>query len=308
MLYRFGFIFALCCFGLLLTGCEQQQSQPPADVVDRSYFQTYRIGLIPEQNVFAQKKRYEPLLDYLSRQVGVEFKSVVLPRYGNIINNFNQQNLDGAFFGSFTGAMAIKTLGVEPLARPKYLNGASTYYGMVFVKKGSNIRTAAEMKNKRMVFVDRATTAGYLLPLSYFKSIGIDNYEEWFSEYYFSGTHEDAIKDVLNGAADIGAAKNTVFYRMAEADPRVIEQLEILKTSPRVPANGLAVNRDIPDDIKRALMEKLLTMHQNSEGRRILEGLNVEKFINTTAKDYQTVLDYAEQIGIDLSHYEYINE
>lgn len=300
---------ALCwlvLFGLLfLLGCDSKE-QVPEPKVNR-IFQTYRIGLIPEHNIFTQKKRYDPLLDYLSAQLDINLESVILPRYGNIIESFNKLHLDGAFFGSFTGAMAIKTLGVQPVARPQYSNGSSSYYGMVFVKKGSGIRTAEDMRHKRMAFVDRATTAGYLLPLSYFKSLGIEDYGNWFSEYYFTGTHEDAILDVLNGQADIGAAKDTVFYRLAETDPRVIEDLEILKTSPKVPANGLALLKDIPEKIKQSFLEKLLTMHLNSEGKKILADLKIDRFIKTSEEDYQPVVEYAEQIGLDLSHYEYVN-
>jgi len=304
---RLCHILLLCC-ALLIFGCEQQQPEPASPDDNRNNFHTYRIGLIPEHNIFTQKKRYEPLLAYLSRELGVELEGVILPRYGNILENFNKLQLDGAFFGSFTGAMAIKTLGVEPLARPRYVNGASSYYGLVFVRKGSNIRTAEDMRNKRLVFVDLATTAGYLLPVSYFKSLGITDYTQWFGEYYFSGTHEDAIKDVLAGAADIGAAKNTVFYRMAEANPGITQGLEILATSPRVPANGLALDKDIPQDVKQAFLEKLLTMHQKSEGREVLAGLQIDRFITTTVKDYQPVLDYAADIGIDLGDYDYINK
>ncbi|MDY0213034.1 MAG: phosphate/phosphite/phosphonate ABC transporter substrate-binding protein [Desulfuromonadaceae bacterium] len=302
---RLLWITLLCCLALLI-GCDRQQ--PPINqVVEGDLLPTYRIGLLPEHNLFDQKKLYDPLLDYLSKQLGVTLQSVILPNYGNIIDNFYQLNLDGAFFGSLTGAMAIKTLQVEPLARPQYRDGTSSYYGMIFVKKSSNIRTAKDMRGKRMVFVDRATTAGYLLPLAYFKEIGIDDYRSWFSEAYFSGTHEDAIYDVLNGLADIGAAKNTVFYQLAKADKRIVEELEILKMSPHVPANSLAMLKDIPEDLKQGLLEELLTMHQNSEGREILKGLGIECFIRTSVEDYQPVLDYAASIGLDLSNYKYSN-
>ena len=198
-------------------------------------------------------------------------------------------------------------MGVVPLARPQYINGSSTYYGVVFVKKGSGIRTARDLINKRMVFVDRATTAGYLLPLAYFKSIGIVDYKKLFKEYYFSGTHEGAINDVLNGSADIGAAKNTVLYRMAEKDKRVLKELEILATSPHVPANGLAVRRDLPMNLRTALKQELLNINQNAEGRLVLESMQTIKFIETSAKDYQPVLDYAASIGLDLKAYNYQN-
>ncbi len=211
------------------------------------------------------------------------------------------------FFGSFTGALAVRKLGVEPLARPQYVNGASTYYGMVFVKKGSGIRKAEDMKGKRMVFVDKATTAGYLLPLSYFRDIGIEDFATWFGEYYFSGTHEDAIADVLNGVADVGAAKNTVFYRLAAEDNRISRELEILATSPHVPANGLAVRNDLPADLKQSIQKELLEMHANPRGRDILDKMGINRFIETNAGDYQPVFDYAAKIGLDLKNYDYLN-
>ena len=291
---------------LFLIGCDQQEQTTPVQQ-SKNNPQKLTIGLIPEQDIFTQKKRYEPLLAQLSKEIGVPIDIRILPRYGNIIDNFNELGLDGAFFGSFTGAMAIKKLGVEPLVRPQYIGGSSTYYGMVFVRKGSGIRTAEDMRNKQMVFVDRATTAGYLLPLSYFRSLGIDDYKTWFKEYYFSGTHEDAINDVLNGLADIGAAKNTVFYRMAAANNRVSKELEILATSPHVPANSLAVRSDLPDDLKQSLQKQLLEMHQSTEGKAILGDLKIEKFVETTVDDYQPVLDYAAEIGLDLQTYNYLN-
>ncbi len=297
-------LFLLCSCLTLLWGCEQQKSRTSTAQTADAQFQTYRIGLVPEVNLFAQKKRYQPLLDYLSRHLGATLEGVVLPHYGNVIEDFSKLNLDGAFFGSLTGALAINSLQVEPLARPQYTNGESSYYGMVFARRSSRIRSAQDMQNKRMVFVHGATTAGYLLPLFFFEEIGIDNYRDWFDETYFSGTHEDAIYDVLNGLADVGAAKSTVFYRLADSDKRLIEELEILTTSPHVPENALAMLKDIPEDLKQGLMEKLLTMHLNAEGREILAELKIERFINTTAADYQTVFDYAKRIGFDLSSYE----
>jgi len=297
-------LFALMI--LVVSGCSQPEGHEE-EPKSQEGPQPLLIGLIPEQNLFAQKKRYEPLMALLSSQLDKPIAAPILPRYGNIIENFNALKLDGAFFGSFTGALAIKMLGVEPVARPRYADGASTYYGMVFVRKGSGIRTAEDMRGKRMVFVDRATTAGYLLPLSYFHSIGIHDFRQWFSEYYFSGTHEDAIYDVLNGKAEVGAAKNTVLYRLAAKDIRIAQNLEVLATSPHVPANGLAVRHDLPDEIKEALQSILLELHKNETGQAILEEMNMERFIETTAGDYQPVFEYAASVGLDLRTYDYLN-
>src|SRR3990170_1466752 len=116
-------LFILCLCAALLPGCSKTETVPAQKISEEK---PLLIGLIPEQNIFRQFERYEPLARYLSKKTGRNIKLSVLPRYGNIINNFKSEKMDGAFFGSFTYALAHARLGVEVLARPVGLNGAST--------------------------------------------------------------------------------------------------------------------------------------------------------------------------------------
>ena len=136
--------------------------------------------------------------------------------------------MDGAFFGSFTGAMAIQKLGVEPIVRPVNLDGSSTYHGYIFVRKDSGIKTVQDMKGKKMAFVEKATTAGYVFPVAYLKEQGVTNLKTFFSEYYFAGSHDAAIQAVLDKHADIGAAKHSIYDRLRASDPRIDKELLIL--------------------------------------------------------------------------------
>ena len=266
------------------------------------------IGLIPEQNIFRQIERYEPLASYVSKKIGVKIKLKVLTRYGNIIDNFVSEGMDGAFFGSFTYSLAHAKLGVEVLARPENAEGISSYHGLIIVRKDSLIKTAADMRGKRFAFVDKATTAGYLLPMAYFKKHGIGDYRAYLKEAYFTGTHEDAIYDVLNKKADIGAAKNTVFERLAKTDERLINELLILEKSPDVPENSLAVRKDLDNSLKIKLKETLLNMHNDPVGKNVLSKFGARRFIETTDKDYEPVFTYARDIGLNLAAYDYINQ
>jgi phosphonate transport system substrate-binding protein len=299
-----GLVFVLF-FLVLAMGCPNQEQITSVESPPK---QSLRIGLIPEQNIFSQKKRYRPLANYLSDKIGLIVELTVLSRYGNIIENFVSNDLDGAFFGSFTGALALRKLGVEVLARPEYVDGTSTYHGLLFVRKDSGIRTGDDMKEKRFAFVDKATTAGWLLPLHYFKTQGIDDHKSWLKEAYFTGTHEGAIYDVLEKRADIGAAKNTVFFRLASQDARLSDELLILTRSPDVPENGLCVRSDLDPLLKRKLEQTLLNMDKDEAGKEVLSGFGASRFIPTREEDYTVVFEFAERIGLDLETYDYIND
>jgi len=294
-----------CIFLALATGCNRPETAAPKKV---TYEKTIVIGLIPEKQIFDQVDRYTPLAAYISRKTGILIKLKVLSRYGNIIDNFVSSGMDAAFFGSFTYTLAHAKLGVEVLARPENLEGRSTYHGLIFVKKDSGIKNAADMKGKRFAFVDKATTAGYLLPLDYFSRNGIKDYKRYLKEAYFAGTHEDAIYDVLNGKADIGTAKNTIYEHVAGTDSRIMKELMVLEKSPEVPENGLAVRKDLDASVKKRLKEALLTMHNDPEGRNVLQKFGARRFIETTDKDYEPVIRYVRTIGLDLSKYDYVNE
>jgi phosphonate transport system substrate-binding protein len=266
------------------------------------------IGLIPEMNVFKQMGRFKPLSKYLSERTGLEVKFTILSRYGNIIDSFESKGLDGAFFGSFTGAMAIQRLGVVPLARPVNLDGQSTYHGYIYTRKDSGIKNVADMKGKKFAFVERATTAGYIFPLAYLKEHGVTDVDSFFSGYFYAGSHDASLYAVLNKEADVGASKNTVYDWTRKSDPRIDKEIVILAESSKVPSNGLCVRSDLGTTIRLKLKDVLLNLDGNPAGKLVLEKMKAVKFIETTVDDYQPVLTLTDKAGIDLVNYEYRNE
>lgn len=265
------------------------------------------IGVLPEQDIFQQLRRFQPLVECLVHRTGRKIEIKVLSRYGNVVQNFRDGKLDGAFFGSFTYVLAQRKMGLRVLARPESLDGRSTYHGLLVARADSGIRGLAEMKGKVFVFVDRATTAGYLFPLAYFQEHGVTDYRGYFRETYFAGTHEGAVADVLHGKADAGALKNTVYERFASAHPEAARELVILARSPDVPENALALRADLEPDLIRDLAQALLHMHEDAEGAGVLRAFGAARFIVTTDEDYAAVSEYARAVGFDLATYEYVN-
>jgi len=282
---------------MITVGCSKERTGASRPQQQR---QTLRLGLVPEQSIFKQVHRYEPLADYLSRQLNVNIVLSAMPSYDKALSSFTAKELDAAFFGSMTYILAHAKLGVDAIARPMNLDGTSTYYGVMFVRKDSNIRSVREMKGKRLALVDRNTMAGYLLPLAYFKKAGVD-YMTYLKEVYFSGTHEDVIYDVLNHKADIGAAKSTVLMRLSEEDARVMHDLLILARTPSMPENCLAVRRDLSATLKEQLKSAMLHMHEDQEGARILQEFKARQFIETSDSDFKSVYFYAREIDVDLN-------
>ena len=261
------------------------------------------IALVPEKNVFEQKKRYHYITDYLSKKLNISVRAEILPDYGAICNAFLEGKADVGFFGSFSYGLVHARASVEPVARPVWLNDSSTYSGYLFVRKDSGIKTVEDMKNKRLALVHKATTAGYIFALDYFGSHGVNNLDEYFSQVYFCGSHDSAAWSVYLGEAEIGSCKNHIFNALREKHNGFKEEMVILAESSEVPSNGMAVRGSLDPSLKRRLKEILLNMHKTKDGIETLKGFKAKRFIETTDQDYIPLYRMVDKLGIDLQTY-----
>lgn len=263
------------------------------------------LALVPEKNVFEQRRRYRYITDYLSKKLGITVHIDIMSNYGQISEAFVNGTADAGFFGSFSYVLTHAKAGIEPIARPVWPDDSSTYRSYIFVRKDSGIKTINDMKGKNLALVDKATTAGYIFPLFYFNSFGIDKLSDLFANIYFAGSHDVAAWAVYTGEADIGAAKNHIYNALGEEYPNFREQMITLVESPAVPSNCLAVKKDISPALKLRIKGLLLNLDKTEEGREVLSHFGAKQFIITTDEDYHTLYQMIDRLNIDLQNYPY---
>jgi phosphonate transport system substrate-binding protein len=260
----------------------------------------FTIGLVPELNLFRQVERYEPLTDFLSGKTGVKVRLKIFSRYGDVIEELSHRRLDGAFLGSLTCILAHIKSDVQIVARPVNIFGRPTYHGLIIARKDSGIRSITHMRGQRFAFVDRATTAGYIFPITFFKKYGVEDLRRYFKETYFSGTYQDAVYDVIDGKADVGAGKNTVLARLAASDGRIKNELAFIERSAEIPESCFAVSHALEGSVGRKLTDTLLNMHTGTEGINVLKEFGVQRFAATSIKDYSDIYKFVQEVGFNL--------
>lgn len=263
------------------------------------------IGISPEENIFKQFERHKYLADYLSKKLGIKVKLTILSKYGDIIDNFVARRMDGAFFEVFTSVLAMEKLGVEPIARYVNLDGSSTIKSYIFVRKDSGIRTAKDMKGKRIAFVDKATVTGYLFAITFLKDNGINEIERYFKEYYFTGSHDSAVYAVFDRRADIGTAKSKVYEKIIAKDPIIKDELRIISESREFPEITLCIRKDLPVEIKTKIKDLLLNIDKEPLGKEVISKMEIKGFVATGITDFKPFFDLANKAGIDIRTYRY---
>ena len=294
-------LFLICTLSLLLPFTPVSDSHGADDLNNSIAEKTLRVALVPEKNTFEQLRLYKYITDYLSEKMGLDVTLEIMANYGEISKAFQAGRADAGFFGSFSYVQTHAKTGIELLARPVWLDGSSTYRGYIFVRKDSNIETVEDMKNKSLVLVDKATYAGYIFQLFYFKYYGISNLEDYFSRISFASSHDASVWAVYIGEADVGGAKNNIYNDFREKYPDFNEKMSIVAESPEVPSNGFAVRKDLNQATKTWLKSLLLTLDESQDGREVLKKFGALKFIKTSDEDYKALYNMIEDLGINLA-------
>ncbi|MBI5848216.1 MAG: phosphate/phosphite/phosphonate ABC transporter substrate-binding protein [Nitrospirae bacterium] len=263
------------------------------------------IGLIPEENIFKQMDRHRPLAEYLSKKLGIKVRFTILSRYGDVLDRFMSRRMDGAFFGVFTGVLAMEHLDAEPIVHPVSLDGTSAVQSYIFARKDSNIRSIADMKGRRIAFVDKVTVTGYLYALSFIREHGVKDIRTFFSDISFTGSHGSTIYAVLDGRADIGTAKSRIFNQLLKKDPGMKEELTIIAKSREFPDATLFLRKDLPAAIRSQIRTILVEMDRNAEGKEVLKKLEAQMFIEARKSDFRPFYEVVQKAGIIVKTYKY---
>ena len=265
---------------------------------------TITIAILPEQNVFEQKKRYKPIAEYLSNALDVNVKIKLLDSYGSIYDEIKNKTIDGAFLGSFNYVLIQARTDIEPVARPVETGENSSYRGIIFTRKDSGLTgDVRTWKGKKIALVHEVTTAGYIFPMWYLRKHGINSFEQYFGRIIFTGSHDAAILAVLKGQADIGAAKDLIFDKLLSENPAIKDEMLILAKSIAVPSNSLCVRSTLDSNIKESLKKTLLSMHNTPKGENALKAMDALRFKETTDSEFDALKKMARDIDIDIRTY-----
>ena len=248
------------------------------------------FGLIPTESSSGLTERFDSLVTYLERTLGVKVELKTATDYAGIITGMQFKHLDFAYFGPKSYAEASKRANAEAFVLEVLEDGTKGYYGVIITKKGSGLNTIQSLKGKLWAFTDPNSTSGTLVPTVYFiKELKIDP-DTYFSKVIFSGSHEASILAVKGGKVD-GASTNDLDLARGNGKQWVTEQdFNILWQSALIPGSPMAYRKDLPDSLKKALREAFLSYH-DPEGLKMLK---LKGYAPATDELYNPIRDLIE--------------
>ncbi len=261
-----------------------------------------RVVLVPERNIFNQQAKYMNVCDFVCSVIDVTLDFGVLKNYGEVMYALESGEAEIGVLGSFLMLHGIANHDFVPIARPVWNSGESTYSSVVFSKVGSGVtKDVRTWMGKSFVYANRHTSAGYYYPLYLLKMNGVGTKpEKFFSAMNEAGSHDAALWMVSNGLADVGAAKNTVFFETMNKNPELKDMIEILYEGGKFPDATFAVTSKVGSLVRNSLQQALLDMNTHPEGRKALDKFGAKKFIRSDIADYENVKIVVDGAGFDI--------
>lgn len=270
----------------------------PASAADwRKQYSELTVGIITSENESDRLTRYQPVLAYFEKALGVKIKWRSATDYAGIIEGVKAGKIEIARFGPASYAKAwIVTKGqVQPLVGELDNNGNFGYTSVVIVKKDSPYQTIEDLKGKKFAFADPNSTSGHQAPRYFLSEAGYDA-DKFFGSTAFSGSHENSVIALLNGTFD-GAAtwyrsdSRSNMTRMEAKGMIEPSQWRIIWKSPLLPSSPWAMSTNLPEGMRDDVKQALLRMKDaDPEAWKSLTDGKATGYREVTHKDYEAIV------------------
>ncbi|PHR72645.1 MAG: phosphonate ABC transporter substrate-binding protein [Arcobacter sp.] len=242
------------------------------------------FGAIPVAGSTSMKENFLPLANYLEKQLGIKVKLQLAGDYTGVITGMRYKSIDVAYLGPKSYVEAARRANAEALVvEVDAESGLPGYRGTIITKKGSGLKTLADLKNKRWAFTSSQSTSGTLVPSIMFAKNNIDP-KKYFSKVLYSGGHEASILSIKAGKIDAASTNNLDFNRgLGKQWKR--DDFNIIWTSQLIPGAPIAVRKDMPQSLKMAIKGAFLS-YNDPKG---LEKLKNKGFIKADDSLYDSV-------------------
>lgn len=250
--------------------------------------ETLKIGVAAMISPKETVKYYREIVEYIGKKIGKPVEMVQRETYDEMDNLLEKGEVKIAFICSGPYVRDREKFGVELLVAPQSY-GKPFYHAYIIVHKDSPVNSLAELKGKSFAFTDPKSNTGKLVPTYMIAKKFNTTPEQFFSKIIYTKSHDKSIEAVAKKVVDGASVDSLIYDYAAKKNPVYTSLTKIIEKSPPYGIPPVVVTKDFAPELKEKIKEAFLNMHNDPEGRRILDGIMVDKFIIPKDSDYNSV-------------------
>jgi phosphonate transport system substrate-binding protein len=292
-------LIGLMALGVVVTGCGNNSNASGDTSAPSGWPEVIKYSMVPGEGAEMVAKTAKPIAEDLGKFLGIKVEVFTPTDYTSVIEAMRTKNLDIAEFGPFSYIIAHDRSGAEAFAVAAKSPEEAFYNSYIIVPGNSTAKTLDDLRGKKFLFVDPASTSGNLFPhYMLAKHFGLskpEDVDKLFSAVSFSGSHDASILAVSKGDADGAGVSNAILTRMIESGQIKESDVKILKKSDPIPIDPTTYRSDLPDDLKAKIKEFFLS-YNNEE---LFKERGINGYFEIEDSNYDVVRDVADTLKMN---------
>lgn len=291
--YTFFHICLATLLAVSITGCSddgvkvdfQDVVEAKSTEADESPILRVAVAaMISPQETFSAYQRF---LEHLGSKTGWKIQLVQRKTYGEINELLGSGKVDIAFICSGPYATAKNMYGFISLGTP-VVRGKPFYQSYLIVNKDSRITSFEELRGHSFAFTDPDSNTGLLVPISWLQELG-EEPQSFFEKTIFTYSHDNSLLAVSRGLVDGAAVNGQIWEYFNTHSPTHTAKTKIIRKSERFGNAPVVASAFLPAEQREQLRETLLSFHQDTVGKTILEEMSIDHFVPTNDEWYDSI-------------------
>jgi len=233
---------------------------------------------------------YHELLKYIGESAGRNHVQLVQRKtYDEVNELLREGRIDMAFICSGPYATGREKYGFEALSTP-VVRSKPFYHSYLIVNKNSKYARLEDLRGHTFAFTDPDSNTGALVPNYWVSQLG-ERSDSFFGKIVYTYSHDNSILAVAKGLVDGAAVDGHKWEYFASRNPIYTSKTRIIRKSKPFGSPPLVAAAHVSDELKQRIRRLMMKMHENPEGRQILNKLMIDRFLASEEEWYQPVRD-----------------
>lgn len=231
---------------------------------EQSAAKVYSFDVVPQLTAAKIYASWSPLLQRVGQETGMCFELRVSPTIPEFEQRLLKGESDFSFVNPYHAVLAYQKKKYQPLLA----DSQDMLTGIVVVRTDSGIKSLEDLKGKQIAFPAPNSFAASLLIRAELAKKKID------LNPVFVKTHSNVYRSVISkDAVAGGGVNNTLDNEVAE----VRQQLRVLFETSAYTPHPVVTHPSISTAVRDRFLKSMMNLTQDEAGRKILEGINLEK-------------------------------
>jgi len=256
-----------------------------------------RVSAIPDEAPTELLRKFTPLGDYLTKELGVPVQFVPVTDYAASVEALAAGKLDLVWYGGFTHVQARKR--TNGTAYAIVMRDVDLQFRSKFIARAdSGINSLKDLKGKTFTFGSVGSTSGHLMPRYFLQQEKLIP-EQDFSKVSFSGAHDATAKWVETGKVDAGALNESVWDKLVASGKVDTSKVKVFWTTPPYVDYNWTVRGDLDRVFVSRLTRAFLNLDVNNPAHQPILALQRAKaYVLAREDDFTGIEEAARTAGL----------